>query len=96
MLLRRWKRSGLSLQELAAENRLSAKTLAWWRWRLGRDARGAGPIELVEVKRELVAPASAAVRESIEVVLGNGIVVRVGAVFEEAWLERVVRTLGRC
>lgn len=95
-LLRRWKRSGLSLPEFAEKNRLSAKTLAWWRWKLGRDARDGQQVELVEVKRESTASACTAVPEPFEVVLGNGILVRVPSVFEEASLERVVRTLGRC
>lgn len=96
-LLRRWKRSGLSLQEFARKHRLSARTLAWWRWKLGRYERGGQRVELVELRREAVAAMkTTAPPVPFEVVLGNGIVVRVAAAFEDALLERVVRTLGRC
>jgi hypothetical protein len=90
-LLRRWVHSGRPLEEFARENRLSPKTLAWWRWKLGREERRSREIELVEVT-----PAAASAAACFEVVLRNGTVVRVPATFEEAVLERLVRTLGRC
>ena len=96
MVLRRWRRSGLSLREFAREKGLSANTLAWWRWKLRREDGGEQPVELVELKREWVAAPHTVAPVHLEVVLGNGIVVRVPEVFEESALERVVRMLGRC
>lgn len=93
-LLRRWRRSGLSLEEFAQQNRLSAKTLAWWRWKLERDGRQGREIELVEVTPAPASTTSAAA--CFEVVLRNGTLVRVPAAFEESVLERLVRALGRC
>lgn len=33
--VRRWERSGLSAGGFAAREAVSAKSLAWWRWKLG-------------------------------------------------------------
>jgi hypothetical protein len=35
----RYEASGQSLREFAEANDLNRKTLAWWRWELGRSAR---------------------------------------------------------
>jgi transposase len=38
-LVKAWKRSGKSASEFASKHQLEAKTLAWWRWHLGRTKR---------------------------------------------------------
>ena len=37
----RWRDSGLTSKEFAAELGISAATLTYWKWRLGKDAREA-------------------------------------------------------
>ena len=36
----RWGTSGLTAEEFAARHGLKASTLAYWKWRLGKDQRG--------------------------------------------------------
>lgn len=38
----RWKDSGLTAKEFAAETGLKASTLSYWRWKLGASSKGAG------------------------------------------------------
>src|SRR5512134_1141166 len=104
----RWRDSGLTLKEFAAEIGVNANTLAGWRWRLSsREAvatvasEGRGPAFL-----EIVAPledhnadegtaTEAAVPdvEPLEIVLRGGHRVRVPVRFDEAALRRVVAVL---
>jgi hypothetical protein len=37
--VQRWKESGLTATEFAAEMGLNPRTLSYWKWRLGREAR---------------------------------------------------------
>lgn len=37
----RWKDSGLSAKEFAAEIGINARSLSWWRWQLGKGATSA-------------------------------------------------------
>ena len=122
----RWRDSGLSAKEFAAEIGVNPWTLAHWKWRLGAEQRGklrpgsnksspARPSALtfVEVAPTAVAEAvsappsrktPAAVRpakervapaghEPLEVVLLNGLRIRVPVQFEAASLGRVVAVL---
>jgi hypothetical protein len=90
----RWRASGLSAAEFAAEIGVNARTLTYSKWKLGRaepHAESSGRAEFVEV----VAPArGAAVCEQLEVVLESGVVVRVPARFDADALRRVVVALG--
>jgi transposase len=53
VLVKAWKRSGLTAREFARQRGVKAGTLSWWNWRLGVDecagASGRGP-GLVAVK----------------------------------------------
>jgi transposase len=51
----RWKESGLSAKEFAAETGLKASTLAYWRWRLSAAERS-GSSSQGEVQRGLAEP----------------------------------------
>ncbi len=107
----RWRDSGLTAKEFAAETGLNAGTLAYWRWRLGQGERrqvggtSARPaksaVTFVEVAAAtppssgaMLAAAAATDDAVIEVVLGNGIRIRVPAAFDASALERVVAVVG--
>jgi transposase len=102
----RWKDSGLSAKEFAAELDVSPKSLMFWKWKLGqletpkgaassargklqtRTARVAAPrfLQLMSTS----APRSAA----LELVLRDGLVLRVAPGFDEAPLLQVASLLG--
>lgn len=96
----RWRDSGLTAKEFAAETGLKASTLSYWKWRLGsqpkRSRRGApapGGMRagFVELER---APAVAAAPAALELLLAAGVVVRIPRGFDEETLSRVVRAVG--
>jgi len=75
-----WQESGLSAAEYARRKRLRARSLTWWRWKLeGEAATAFVELHVDEVRGE-----------PIEVVLGNGRVVRVPSVFDDTLLARVL------
>jgi hypothetical protein len=88
----RWTKSGLSGEEFASREGVKARTLAWWRWHLGRER--AEPTQalarrepaFVEVEPVVVEAAS----ERIEVALTNGRIVRVPMTFRDDALVRVL------
>ena len=86
----RWKRSGLSAGAFAAREAVSAKSLAWWRWKLGReDDRGTASENGLPSFVRLEARSSA-IPDVIEILLDNGRVVRVPPVFDDSELLRVL------
>ena len=96
-----WKRSGLTATEFAARHGLHAKTLTWWRWKLGRRTEGAaltvrkaattamGPLTFVEMTSGVSS------REPFELVLASDVRVRVPASFDERALTRLLDVLER-
>jgi len=82
----RWKRSGLSAAAYGAREGIPGDQLSWWKWHLGRKAsvpqRGAGAAPVTFVPARLVDRGPPVRAEGqVEVVLGNGRLVRVvGAV----------------
>lgn len=86
----RWRASGLSAGEFAAEIGVNARTLAYWKWKLGRP-ESSRRAEFVEVMSPARAEAGG---EQLEVVLESGVVVRVPARFDADALRRVVAALG--
>ena len=110
-VLERWERSGQALARFADRERLSPKTLYRWRRRLGVGSehvrRGRRPTArengaavakraalFTEVTPTMARSWSAAV--PFEVVLVDGITVRVPARFDPDALRRLLATLGRC
>ena len=102
----RWRDSGLTLKEFAAEIGVNANTLAGWRWRLSSQEAVAPVASRAPAFLEIVAPvedasedegsaaeAAAPGMEPLEVVLRSGHRVRVPARFDEAALRRVVAVL---
>jgi hypothetical protein len=97
----RWRESGLTSKEFAAELGVNAATLMHWKYRLAAEARGleqqtvALPTEavrFVEVKTpipETERPRIIA-QAAFEVVLASGAVVRVPAHFDESTLRRLL------
>jgi hypothetical protein len=79
--VRRWEESGLTAREFAAEMGINPRTLAYWKWRLGKDAaetvdREASPaparvsaLSFVEVQAEPVRGEADAA--SLELVVGR-------------------------
>jgi transcriptional regulator with XRE-family HTH domain len=97
----RWRESGLSANEFAAELGVNAATLAQWKYRLAAEARAEMPSEttldpaavsFVEVNAavEPVAAERPAAQSTFDVVLLNGITVRVPSQFDAVALRRLV------
>lgn len=95
----RWKDSGLTAKEFAAETGINAGTLQFWRYKLMRGTpasarrrarRAAASIvsSLVEVR-----PAPAAEETRFEIELGNGRRVRVPLVFDATTLRSLLSVL---
>jgi transposase len=84
----RWERSGQTAKTFASREGVSAQSLAWWKWKLGRDAKAR---KLGFVKLEAV-PAMADA-SPFEIVLAHGRVLRVHAGFDASELARLVATL---
>jgi transposase-like protein len=99
--VRRLRESDLTVAEFAAELGVNPRTLTYWKWRLGKEAsegkelaapaRARRAPRFVEVKPEVTTLCSTS--ERIEVLLSNGLVVRVPVEFEPATLRRVVAAL---
>lgn len=95
----RWKDSGLTAKEFAAETGINAGTLQFWRYKLTRGTpasarrrvrRAAASIvsSIVEVR-----PPPAAEESRFEIELGNGRRVRVPAVFDATALRWLLSVL---
>ena len=93
----RWDRSGLSAGTFAARERLKAKQLYWWRWKL-RSSLPVSPLQRSEAPTVEFLPvrvtASGTPRtdsgSAIEIALPNGRVVRVAPGFDAAMLGQVL------
>jgi hypothetical protein len=97
----RWGESGLTANEFASELGINARTLVYWKWRLGKDsarrttperaigrARAKeGPLRLLEVSPVTVGDSR------VEIELRNGRKLQVPATFDAEALGRVVRVL---
>lgn len=98
-----WKKSGQTATEYARQIGVRPQTLAWWGWRIrtqpakpGKEPakpQAAGFVEIrvstSETEEEREAPA-----EPLELMLGEGLRLRIPVRFDEGSLRRVVATLG--
>src|SRR5262245_45922496 len=94
----RWKDSGLSAREFAAEIGVHPKSLSWWKWQLEskakqrrvRKARRKAPVRRAISPLTLVEMTPPVRREAFEVLLGNGTTVRVAPDFDADALNRLL------
>lgn len=95
----RWRESGLTTKEFAAEIGVNAGTLAHWKYRLSAEEhRAAMPpaapsdeaVRFVEVKGATATEPTSSVPPAFEVVLASGAMVRVPAHFDAANLRRLL------
>jgi hypothetical protein len=91
-LLAERARTGASYRELSERSGIPVPTLAWWQRRLGDKKRGGATVELTEIRSgvaNLFAPAM------VEVVLRDGVVVRVPPGVDPERLRGVLAALDR-
>lgn len=104
----RWKESGLSAKEFAAELGINARSLSWWRWQLSKGDAGAPkrrrPRRADVASKAIATPTSpapmtfvemtaAVVCEPIEIVSPSAWRVRIPSSFDDATLRRVLDVL---
>jgi hypothetical protein len=93
--VRDWKTSGKTAKAFAAELRISADALKWWKWRLGPHGRKqrswkratseVSPLTFVEMPAARI--------ESLEVVFVSGTRIRVASDFDPVALGRLLDVL---
>ena len=98
--VQRWKDSGLTAKEFAAETGLNAGTLQFWRYKLKHGARSSvrtkskSPSdEILASLVEVRAPTVASLDERFEIELGNGRRLRVGGGFDATALRALIAVL---
>lgn len=95
------KRSELTLRDFAAEIGVKAPTLAWWKWRLGREARESASITTRRSTPQKARPTFVEVSTriasrdvGIELIVSD-VTIRIGSDFDDEALTRVVRAVRR-
>jgi hypothetical protein len=97
----RWKDSGLSAAQFAAEIGVSAKALSWWKWQLSRGEQRSKPVRRRRKAKASLSPMtfvemSAPARSDVlEVVLPSGFRIRVPAPVDSDALGRVLDVLDK-
>lgn len=86
-----WERSGLTMNEFCQGRGINPSTLGWWRRELRRRGERKQAVELVEIR-----PTGSDAERAVEVVLANGIRLRVPAGFEGRWLEEILAVVRAC
>jgi hypothetical protein len=95
----RWKDSGLSATEFATEIGVTPKALSWWKWQLGKGAKRKPARRQPKARKVALSPMtfvemSAPARSDVlELVMPNGIRVRVPAPVDSDALGRVLDVL---
>jgi hypothetical protein len=102
----RWKDSGLTAKEFAAELGISAHSLSWWRWRLSSQSREPKPAARPHGAISKTTPSTASptpltfiemtapvAAEPLELVLPSSIRIRVPSSFEASTLGRLLDVL---
>jgi hypothetical protein len=90
----RWRESGLTAREYAAQIGVNANTLANWHYKLRREAvTPAASLQFVEVTSGGAVAATPATHDPYEVVLTNGRAVRVPSQFDADGLRRLLDVL---
>jgi transposase len=103
----RWKESGLTAKEFAAEMGINAHSLTWWKWRLsssagspradasahGTSRRGRSASPTVVTPLTFVEMPAGVAAESLEVVLPSSVRIRVPPAFDARALGRLLEVL---
>ena len=95
--LARLETSGLTVAEFSLRERVDARQLRWWKWRLSQGAAAAARPAAIPSFAPVVIEARAVGSASgcpIEIVLPGGQAVRVGAGFDAETLRRVLAVMG--
>jgi transposase len=90
--VRKWERSGLTIEEFARREGIKAKQLGWWRWKLSSIKAAAQPpgLEPRFLPVRVVAPSLHPAAVPIEIALSNGHLVRVPPGFDPAMLGSIL------
>ena len=107
--IERWKDSGLTAKEFAAELGINAHSLTWWKWRLSSTTEHAPQASRIVRRTQktesktspatatpltfVEMPAAAASPEPLELVLPSSIRIRVPAAFDARSLGRLLEVL---
>jgi len=98
--IKQWTQSGLTGAEFAQQIGVKESTLRHWKWELEKSARTqrmataeARRTDFVELAGPAVTTDAIRVREPFELVLGNGLCVRIPAFFEPDALHRLLAAL---
>jgi transposase-like protein len=98
--VQRWKDSGLTAKEFAAETGINAGTLQFWRYKLKHGTRSptrtkgkSASDEILASLVEVHAPTVVSVDQRFEIELGNGRRLRVGGGFDAAALRALIAVL---
>jgi transposase-like protein len=94
-LIAEQERSGLTAKEFAERRGITATTLYWWRCRLRRRRHPTELVPVEVVERDIVANPLGARAAVFDLELGDSLILRIPAGFDEAELRRLVRAL-RC
>jgi transposase len=107
----RWKASGLSVKEFAAEVGINARSLSWWRWHLAKGETA--PVPIRRRRRRSAAPDAAMAKaatispmtfvemiapvstDGLEIILPTTVRVCVRPGFDDATLGRLLDVLER-
>jgi hypothetical protein len=99
----RWRDSGLTAAEYAAELGINGHSLSWWKWRLAGKPAKRGPTRRSSSRRPPVSVAPSPLtflemtppvqREPLEIVLPTGIRIRVPSDFDVGALGRLLGVL---
>ena len=107
--MERWKDSDLSAADFAKELGINPRTLIYWKWRFGSEARkkarrpAKATVQFLELTPAQIAPATTAApvvpasvlapTAPLEVVVRNALRIRVPADFDAGTLRRLVSAL---
>jgi hypothetical protein len=97
--IERWKDSGLTAAQFAAETGVSAKALSWWKWQLGRGEAPKPVKRRSKARKPAVSPltfvelGTPARADALEVMMPSGVRIRVPAPVDSAALSHVLDVL---
>jgi len=93
-MVRRWRESGLSVRDFCVEHGVSEPSFYGWRRTLAaRDAEAVRFVPVQVVPERATVPAADRTCMGLELVLAGGRVLRIGAGFDTATLQRVLPLL---